>query len=117
MVVTLAGVTLEPLESQAGADCHRFGYEQDTTDASMAVVAALSAVSETDPLALPPLYVAVETDALDALMSERGADSDAVAVSLQLAGYTVTVYGDGEIAVSPSATQRAEDRTGAGCQL
>jgi len=117
MVVTLAGVTLEPLESQSGADCHRFEYEQDTTDASMAVVAALSEVDETDPMALQPLYETIDTDALDTLMSGREADSDAVAVTVEVAAYTVTVYSDGEVAVSPSPTERAEARTGAGNQL
>jgi len=117
MVITLSGVKLEPLASQTGADCHRFEYDQATTDASMAVVAALSEVSETAPMALQPLHETVDGDALDALMSERGADSDAISVTLQLAAYTVTVSGDGEVAVSPSANQGLEQRAGADCQL
>ncbi|MBX0287043.1 HalOD1 output domain-containing protein [Haloarcula salinisoli] len=117
MVITLAGVELEPLESQTGAERHRFEYNRDMTTASMAVVAALSEVTETDPMELQPLHETIDTDALDAFMSGRPADSDAIAVTLQLAGYTVTVYGDGEVAVSPSPTQRAEAWTGAGSQL
>ncbi len=117
MVVTLAGVTLVPLESQTSAERHWFEYEQDTTPASMAVVAALSEVSETDPMELQPLHQTIDADALDALMSGREADSDAIAVTLDAAGYTVTVSGDGVVAVSPSATQRPEAPTGTGCQL
>ncbi|MFC6756923.1 MULTISPECIES: HalOD1 output domain-containing protein [Haloarcula] len=117
MVVTLAGVKLEPLESQTGPDCHRFEYEQDTTPASMAVVAALSEVNETDPMELQPLQQTIDADALDALVAGGEADSDAVAVTLDVAAYTVTVSGDGVVAVSPSATQRPEAPTGTGCQL
>jgi len=117
MVVTLAGVELEPLESSTDAERHRFEYDQGTTAASMAVVAALSEASDTDLMELQPLHETVDADALDALMSGREADSDAIAVTLDVAAYTVTVYGDGEVAVSPSPTQRAEARNRAGSRL
>lgn len=106
MVITLAGVELQPVASSTDADCHRFEYDRDTTAASMAVIAALSEVSETDPLALQPLQSTIDGDALDALLSEREAESDDIEITLQIETYTVTVYGDGEIAVSPSTVGR-----------
>lgn len=109
MVVTLAGVELAPIQSSSGADRHRFEYDQATTAASMAVVAALSEVRETDPMELQPLHESVDADALDALMSGRGAEGDSIAVSLDIGAYTVTVYSDGEVAVSPSTVERPTD--------
>lgn len=115
MVVTLAGVELAPVQSSSAAERDRFEYDQATTAASMAVVAAVSEVTETDPMELRPLHETVDTDALDALMSGPAADSDATAVTLDVAAYTVTVSGDGEIDVSPSTIEQPTDSTG--CEL
>lgn len=108
--MTSAGVELVPMESSESAERHRFEYNQDTTAASMAVVAALAVVSGTDPIALPPLFDAIDPDALDAVMSGREAESDAIEITLPVAAYTVTVSGDGVIAVSPSAVERQVSR-------
>jgi hypothetical protein len=48
-------------------------YEIETDESvSMAVVRAVSAVEDRDPLSLPPLANVLDTDALDTLFNARG---------------------------------------------
>jgi len=64
--------------------------------ASEAVVAAVAAQEDIDPMELPPLYGAVDPDALDALF----ADDRPGRVSFQYAGYEVTVRGRDQVTVT-----------------
>jgi hypothetical protein len=116
MVVTLAGVELEPLESSADVERHRFEYDQNTTVASMAVVAALSEVSGTDPLTLTPLQATLETDALDAIVSGRDDGTADIEITFHVATYAVTVSSDGVVDITASAIQRLDDQNGEVCQ-
>ncbi|NUB91577.1 hypothetical protein HT576_11185 [Haloterrigena sp. SYSU A121-1] len=66
---------------------------------SLAVVDAVASASETDPTALPPLYDAIEPDALDATFesSQPGATRR---VSFSYSGFDVTVDGGPAVTVS-----------------
>jgi hypothetical protein len=64
---------------------------------STAVVEAVSTASETPVFDLPPLYDAVDPDALDRLIS--GAQTVGV-TTFEYAGYLVTIHGDRTIDVS-----------------
>jgi hypothetical protein len=69
---------------------------------STRVVQAVSRVTDVPPEELPPLYEAVDTDALDLLFSEPDADSrDRSDLKLRFtyAGRQVTVEGGGTIRV------------------
>lgn len=53
-----------------------------------------------DPSDLPPLYDAVDTDALDRLAGPRGAGTGDVEVTFAYQGYRVTVRGDGRVSLA-----------------
>jgi hypothetical protein len=82
-------------------------YDPDSSRTpSSAVVDAVAAVTNADPMDLPPLYDSVDTDALDAFVeSEAGAasglDSNA-SLRFTFSGTVVTVSDDGEITVEVS---------------
>lgn len=65
--------------------------EQSTT-----VVEAVARRVGSDPLDLPPLFEAVDTDALDALVANS---TGPIEVTFEYQGYTVTVQGDGRVDV------------------
>jgi len=68
----------------------------DAENVSVAVIESIAAVAGTDPLEMePPLYEAVDTDALDKLF-ERG---DPERVEFEYDGHEVTVTGDGTVTV------------------
>ena len=69
------------------------------TEPSMAVVNAVASATKSDPIDLPPLYDAIEPDALDALFADTGrfASSRSGSVAFEYAGCLVTVSGDGSV--------------------
>ncbi|ELY56012.1 hypothetical protein C491_13712 [Natronococcus amylolyticus DSM 10524] len=69
-----------------------------TTD----VVYEVAKVSNTDPIDLPPLYNAIDIDALNALVADS-CESTLKSITFQYDGYTVTVTGNGDITVSSTA--------------
>lgn len=105
--VTRAGVELEQVPPDRGAEVARFEYDQDTTPTSLAVVAAVSAATGTDPDEMEPLEAAVDADALDALGCARNARADSsVQVTLSLERRTVSVDSHGVVTVT------ADERVG-----
>ncbi|QRV15714.1 HalOD1 output domain-containing protein [Haloterrigena salifodinae] len=66
---------------------------------SLAVVDAVASASETDPTALPPLYNAIEPDALDA-MFESSQPGSTRRISFSYNGFDVTVDGGRAVTVS-----------------
>ena len=88
---------VEAETGSADAQTHVFSPEKT---ASFAALEAVGSASETDPTALPPLYGAIDPDALDALFeSSDPAPSAAPRVSFSYAGYEVTVDGGPTITV------------------
>jgi hypothetical protein len=71
----------------------------------MAVIDLVARVEDTDPVALEPLYDAIDPDVLDALPDSEGFDS----LAFDYHGYSITVSADeGEIRVAledPSAPE------------
>lgn len=67
---------------------------------SNAILAAVSEATGVDPLELPPLYGCVDTDALDALVGQRGDRRSVDRVSFSFSGCRVTVTGSGTIRIS-----------------
>ncbi|NUC73389.1 hypothetical protein HTZ84_13880 [Haloterrigena sp. SYSU A558-1] len=68
---------------------------------SLAIVERVAALDGTDPLSLPPLYDAVDPEALDSLFQSSSTDGPRTTGSVQFTyyGYDVRVDADGEIAV------------------
>lgn len=72
-----------------------------TEEISSKVVEKVAAAAGRDPIRLdPPLYDAVNPDALDMLYASA---SDEFRAMFEYAGYLVTVYGDGTVDVEESA--------------
>ena len=65
--------------------------------ASMTVVEAVGAAADTPVLELPPLFDAIDPDALDALFAGRPTNG---VVTFRYAGYDVTVRADGTVELS-----------------
>ena len=101
MITTRAGFEMESFESHQDSKTYRFEYDQNTTSPSMAVVAALSEVLETDPTALEPLHNSVDVDALDTVLRVRNTPTGDVRVTLTYEGYAITIHSYGVITVAP----------------
>ncbi|OTF01686.1 HalOD1 output domain-containing protein [Halorubrum sp. SD683] len=68
------------------------------TTPSIAVVEAVAAATDRDPRKMPPIQRAVDTDALDALLTAGKGSS--LRVSFEYLDATVTVHPDGTIDVA-----------------
>ncbi|PGF16085.1 hypothetical protein CP556_08120 [Natrinema sp. CBA1119] len=106
MTASLASVELESLEFDRESDTYRARYDQDATATSMAVVAAVSNVLDTDPLELDPLHNTIDTDALDDLVRCRDSSNEPVSVSFTVEGHEITALSNGEITLSPLNSER-----------
>lgn len=74
-----------------------WGRDDENTPVYM-VVSAVAEVEGTDPVELPPLYDAINPEALNALFTSR-AKSTVERITFQYAGYSIVVRGDGEVRV------------------
>lgn len=79
------------------------GYGPESDPLSVAVPTLVAQCESVDPCELPPMYDAVDPDALDRLVSGDGSAESTVEITFGYAGYTVAV-GDGELAVTPETT-------------
>lgn len=73
---------------------------RETVTASERVLGAVANTADTDPLELPPLYAAVDPDALESLVSTM-ADGEVV---FDYAGYEVTITSERAVALEETAT-------------
>jgi hypothetical protein len=80
---------------------HRVQYDWSSTSPSVAVIEAVADVAGCEQTELDPLYDSVDPDALDTIIEgDRQTVLDGMTtVTFTLAGYEVTVYADGEVAV------------------
>ena len=103
-----SGATLLPegIELERDADDEHYRLELDGTHESLsvAVVGAVAAVAETDPLALQPLRESIDPDALDDLFAGTcgGLSRESGRVEFPFDDYRVVVDATGEIEIHPS---------------
>lgn len=109
---TPAGVELESIKYHPESRTHRAQYDQDTTTASMAVVAVLSTVRNCGPTDLEPLAESIDPDALDELAT--GTSNGSISIMFHAGEYAVTVDSDGDIAVGLRGRTGLEDRADRG---
>jgi len=76
------------------------GYDHGADPLSIAVPALVAHCESTDPCSLPPLYDAVDSEALEDLFGDGQTADSSVVVSFRYAGYTVTAD-DGLLSVCP----------------
>ncbi|MFW6002793.1 MAG: HalOD1 output domain-containing protein [Halanaeroarchaeum sp.] len=87
-------------DTDVDRDGRKFEFSRTLTP-SVAVVEAVSDVTDTDPTSHPPLHEFVDTDGLNALLTNSNADPETLRVSFDYLGHTVTVVGDGTVHVRP----------------
>ncbi|GAB7019647.1 HalOD1 output domain-containing protein [Halostagnicola bangensis] len=109
MVASLASTELESIGYHCKSETCRAQYDLDETSASMAVVAALSDVMDSDPTELEPLHASVDTGALDEFVSLQDAANGDISVTFTVAEYEITVYSYGVIAIDPLGHNRIDD--------
>lgn len=74
--------------------------ENEDDSATHAVVQAVADAKGVSPIDLnPPLYSAVDTDALDQFVTSLSGGRGDVQITFQYGGFDVTVSGDGSVAL------------------
>lgn len=112
-MITSVGVNFTTTTYDATTETYQFDFDPDESTPSMAVVAALSEVTETDPELLEPLQEMVDTDALDAML--RHGDTEApVSITFTASGYTITVHTRGVVELTSPIGDQTGITRGAG---
>jgi hypothetical protein len=108
-MTSTTGVDFTTTDYDAPSQTAQFTFEPDASTTSMAVVAALSEVVETDPALLEPLHTFVDTDALDALLGRGDGRESSLFVTFTAMGHTVTVHQRGAIEITDAATAQPDE--------
>lgn len=93
-----------------GAPQTRFDFSEQSP--VHAVVTAVAAREDADPCDLPPLERAIDTDALENLLTSSGRRSGDRRVTFAYCGYAVTVRSSGNVTVDGGADRLADERDG-----
>lgn len=108
MDAMVSGVKVETVEVDQDSATVRTQFNQEKTPASMAVIATLAEVMDSDPVELDPLHSTVDPDALDALVRVRhGMDGDNHVTFIH-EGHAITVYSYGVVKISQEHEPTAE---------
>ena len=96
---------LPNLQYEPETESFLYTGEEDRWSMSEAVVSSVASVTDRDPLDLPPLYSAIDPDALDALLSPVGhqAPSRSVTVSFEYAGCWILIQDQARLRVRSSS--------------
>lgn len=81
--------------------------DRKSVSVSDRVIHAVARETDTDPLALPPLYDVVDGDSLNAYVEHM----DDGALTFTYAGVTVTIFGSGSVQVTPTTAPATETAT------
>lgn len=102
--------------SHAAAGSYRTHFDPADRSAIEATIAAVAAATGADAMELPPLYDAVDPDALAAMFEppRTGASRFRGSVAFEYADTLVRVDGHGTVEVSPSAAAGGWPGVGAG---
>lgn len=79
---------------------HQLAGEESYTDG---IVRVMAVAHDTDPTALPPVYEAIDPDALEAVLTSLAANAPAESGTVEFAydDHTVTVESSGAIHLAP----------------
>lgn len=107
--------SIETVEYDIDAGIFRTGFDETRDRVSLAVVAVVAAVTDSNPVELPPLHAAIDTGALDALFPAHATgDRRNSRARFSYATFDVTVRSEGTIEVAPEGTNRSNpDERGA----
>ena len=107
MSSTLANTELYSRTSDLESKRYQARFDQEVTTPSMAVVAGLAELTGSEPDALVPLQLCIDTDALDTLVDDTRPGERSITFRVET--YTVTVRSDGFLSIehsSPADTGR-----------
>jgi hypothetical protein len=112
MIATQAAVELTSVEERPDAEIHRFESDQATTTPSVAIVPAVSEVSEVAPSELEPLYSGIDPDSLNKLLQVQNTARGDRSVRCTHGEYTITIDSHGEIEIEPENAEGTNSQTG-----
>lgn len=82
----------------------RLSFDPEQTKPLKAVISALAVALDTDPLDLDPIYYAIDTNALNALVSADGAGDVEAALAFSYEQLEVEVCRSGHLSVRATST-------------
>lgn len=91
----------ESFEYHDDESAFRAIYSHDVESPSYAIVNAVAAASDTDPLDMDPLHTTVDTDALESLIAPRRAAVGDLDITFEYHGCEVTVSSYGSLKIKP----------------
>lgn len=91
----------ESFEYHAEDNVYRAIYNHSEQPASAAVVSAVAAASDTDPLDMDPLHSTIDTDALNALATPRDVSNSDAHLTFEFHGHKVTISKFGRLKIRP----------------
>ncbi|WP_227355877.1 HalOD1 output domain-containing protein [Haladaptatus salinisoli] len=101
MDTKISGVGVEAVEYAQDSRTVRTQFDQEKAPASIAVIATLADVMDTNPGELDPLYFTVDPDALDALVRVRNGTNGDIHVAFTHEGHAITVHSYGVVVITP----------------
>jgi len=106
--------SFESFEYYPDEEVHRAIFNGDVVAPSMAVVGAVSAVADKDPLDIEPLHSTVDPDALNALFADSKRGEGDVHARFSVEGYSVTLNSYGCVTVQPSQPDKPQTAADSG---
>lgn len=100
------GITLDSFSFRPESETYLARYDEAKTSASMAVVATLAAVLDTDPTEMDPLYYSIDAEALDELLAGAAGAAAELRVEFAVADHTVSVTDTDVIVAQTSDADR-----------
>jgi len=110
MDTVVSGVGVEEVEYSLESGTVRTQFDQETTPASMAVIATLAEVMDTDPVELRPLYSTVDPEALDALVQVRDSTTGDIHITFTHEDHQIRVHSYGVITITPPELDPAMEK-------
>lgn len=97
------GDAIDRVQFDPERETYRASYSTEETP-GLALVEAISAIEDTDPITLEPLGDAIDVDALDAVVQSTPDSSD-MQVSVSYQGYQAFIYTDGSMELHPTDSE------------
>lgn len=97
--------TDDTVEFDADTGVYRTRFEQENGDLCFALVEAIAAIEQTDPVDVMPIGDSVDLDALERLL-QSASDSCTLEMTLPEHGYHVVILNEGIIELQPTDSDR-----------
>lgn len=112
MEAKVSGVEVDAVEYQLETAAVRTQFDQEKTPPSLAVIATLAEVMDSDPVELDPIQSTVDPGALDTLLRVRNGTNGDVHVTFTHESHTITVHSYGVVTITPGHESTAETNEG-----